>query len=71
MKKIKLLQLPKTVAKIDEKLRNIEQLLLERNNLQNTMPARYTFYYSSAALKILTRVIDYIVKLVDVYNKMA
>ena len=70
MKKIKLSQLPKTVAEIYEKLNNIERLLLERNNLQSTIPVRATLNYSNAALKILTRSIDYIVKLVDAYNKM-
>ena len=70
MKKIKLSRLPKTVAKIDEKLNNIERLLLERNNLQSTIPVHATLNYSNVALKILIRSIDYIVKLVDAYNKM-
>jgi hypothetical protein len=74
MKKNRFSQLLKAVAKINEKLTDIERRLNEKFNEPNLKFKRTsafkTLYYFNIALTLITIVIDFIVKLVEVYNKL-
>jgi len=74
MKKIKLSKLTKTVAKIDEKLTDVERFLNEKLNESNLELKRTSackiLYYFNMALTLISSIIDFIVKLVETYYKI-
>lgn len=73
MKK-KLSQLPKTVARIDEKLTDLERRLNQKFNEQNLELKRLavfkTLYYFKIALMLIASALNFFVKLLEVYNEI-
>jgi len=74
MNRINFLDLTKAVSQLDEKLTTIERRLNEKFNDPNygfkRTSAVKTLYYFNMALALISSVIDFIVKLVETYNKI-
>lgn len=75
MKKVIFLKLSQSDTQLDKRLINIEKFFLEKNNEPQHLNRKWLLvskipYYFNIALTLIASVIDFIVKLVEAYNKI-